>query len=213
MIDYDTYVLTFGARNEKNNDRHVSISRDVYEILNNPKRLGIAFENEINLTLMEDVMVRISTAMMNNDKDDTLKSWKKVGEVIKKVLTEFKGDENELNDRYYEMSLSPSERDLFLDNPRILNGSIVGKKQAQGIVAFSKFYRAMCTDVGEAVRVALVTAQKKAVEDLYEAKSKNGTCMYYDALKETSSNWSRRIAEYEAYSSSLKIINRSVKNV
>jgi len=215
MVDYDTYVQKFGTRSGASKERRVSISREIYNLLS--KKLAVAFENEVNLSIMEDVLIRISTAMMNDDKDKdkdnaTLKTWKKVSKIIKEVLEKYKDKEDILNDRYYQVSLSPSERDKFLDNPIVIDGAIVGSRQAAGIIAYGKFYRAMCTDVGEAVRIALVEAQYKAIEELYEAKQKNGTSSYYNALKEICSNWSRRIGEYESYSGSLKISNRSIAN-
>lgn len=210
MITYEQYRIRFG---DKKNDYHVSISEDIYNILSAKSRLGIAFENEINLALMEDVLIRISSAMMNNDKNNMLKTWKKVGDLIKKVLLEYKDDENKLNNRYYEISLSPEERDVFVSNPVVINNMILGEKEARGVIAYSMFYRAMCTLVGEHVRIAIAKEQKKAVEELYDAKMKNGTTSYYNALKEIVSNWSRRIGAYESYSSELKTVNRRVTNV
>ena len=208
MIDYETYKKKFGTRSKKIRDRHVSISQDIYEMLGKDARFGVAFDNETNLALMEDVLIAISTAMMNDD-HEKLKSWKKFGMLIKKVLLKFKADENCLNADYYRIAASPEERDLFVSNP--IEKDNITLKVCNVLTEYGMFYRAMSTDVGEAVLSALIHEKKDAVETLYQAKEKNGSSSYYSILTFVLSNWSRRISMYESYSRSLKLINGGFK--
>lgn len=213
MIDFETYKRKFGVRDARSNESIISISQDVYDMLSQDNRFGVAFQNEITLALAEDFIVAIGTCMMNDDKDKTLKAWKKLGEVIKKVLIKHRGDDNGLNDRYYEVSASPEDRELFVDNPVVTAKGNLTHNVSAVLVGLSKFYRAMCTDVGVAVYHAIASEKKKAVEALYDDKTtKNGASSYYTILNFILNNWSRRMSMYESYSKSLKLINKGIKN-
>ncbi len=213
MIDYETYKRKFGTRDKQSNDYFVGISQDVYDMLSQENRFGVAFQNEIALALAEDFIVAIGTCMMNDDKDKTLKAWKKLGKVIKDVLIKHRKDDNDLNDRYYEVSASPDDRDLFVNNPIVTAKGDITHNVSAVLVGLSKFYRAMSTDVGLAVYHAIASEKKKAVESLYDDKTtKNGASSYYSILNFILSNWSRRISMYESYSKSLKLINKGIKN-
>ena len=212
MIDYEKYKLKFGAKNKKNDDRHVSISKDVYDMLSKDKNFGIAFQNEINLAIMEDILIAISAAMMNQDKDGTLKQWKKLGEAVKKVMVAHKADENKLNDRYYQVSAAPEERKFFADNPIVKDNVNITRNVVAGLIELGMFYRAMSTAIGEAITDLLIKEKRGALDELYKG-DKNGASSYYNILSFVISNWSRRIGTYESYSSNLKLINGGIKNV
>ena len=212
MIDYETYKRKFGARDKRSNEYLVGISQDVYDMLSHENRFGVVFQNEIALALAEDFIVAIGTCMMNSDKDKTLKSWKRLGEVIKRVLIKHRKDENLLNDRYYEVSASPEDRDLFVNNPLVTTKGNITHNVSAVLIGLSKFYRAMCTDVGVAVYHAIANEKKKAVEALYDDKHRNGSSSYYTILNFVLNNWSRRMDVYESYSKSLKLINKGIKN-
>lgn len=212
MIDYETYKQKFGTKDKRSNDRLVGISQDVYDMLNQENRLGIAFQNEITLALTEDVIIAIGSCMMNDDKDKNLKSWKKLGDVIRKVLIRYRKDENNLNDRYYEVSPSPDDKDLFVNNPVITAKGNLTHNISAILIGLSKFYRAMSTEVGTAVYQAIINEKKKALEALYDDKHKNGTSSYYNILNFILNNWGRRISTYESYSKSLKLINKGIRN-
>ncbi len=79
MIDYETYKRKFGTKDKRSNEYLVGISQDIYDMLSQENRLGIAFQNEIVLALTEDIIVAIGSCMMNDDKDKRLKSWKRIG--------------------------------------------------------------------------------------------------------------------------------------
>jgi len=209
MIDYETYKRKFGKKVK--GEHHVSISQDIFDMLSSEGKFGIAFENEINLAIMEDVLINISKAMMTDDKNNDLSAWKKIGELIKKVLVKHKDDDNALNDRYYEVSASPDERTFFADNPISKNNMTL--KVVDALSELGMFYRAMSTNVGEAVCKEIVKAKKKAISDIYDANHKNGTSVYYNKLNFIISTWGRRIGAYESYSNNLKFINRGIKNV
>lgn len=210
MIDYKTYKRRFGEKDEKNNEYHVTITEDIYDMFSRDKKFGIAFHNEIALALIEDALKHIAEAMMNNDKEGGLESWKKVAELIRKVLLEYKDNENKLNDRFYEMAASPEEKTFFQENP--IQENNISVNISRGIGTWGMFYRAMQTQVGEAVCQAIVNAKKKAVEDLYTARHKNGTSSYYNILNFLIILWGRRVSGYETHSKSLKLINRSIEN-
>lgn len=212
MIDYETYKRKFGTKDKRGGEYRVGISQDIYDMLSRDVHLGIACQNEIGLALIEDVMMHIAECMMSSDKDTDLKAWKKVGDVIKKVITKYKNNECFLNDRYYKVSASPDERVFFVENPMIVNGDNKTLRVSHIIGGLGMFYRAVSTVVGAAVCQAIVDEKKKAIESLYEAKHKNGTSSYYNALNFIINEWARRIALYESSSSELKFINRSIKN-
>lgn len=217
MIDYETYKRKFGTKDKRSNEYLVGISQDIYEMLNQESRLGVAFQNEITLALAEDVIVAIGTCMMNDDKDKRLKSWRRLGDVIKRVLMKHRKDENLLNDRYYEVSASPEDRELFVNNPVVTAKGNLTHNVSAVLIGLSKFYRAMSTDVGVAVYQAIANEKKKAVGELYDGprsarQAVNGVSSYYNILNFTLNNWSRRIGMYESYSKSLKLINKGIKN-
>ncbi len=214
MIDYETYKLKFGTKDKRSNEYLIGISQDIYDMLNQENRLGIAFQNEITLALTEDIIIAIGTCMMNDDKDKRLKAWKRLGDVVKKVLIKHRKDDNSLNDRYYEVSPSPEDRELFVNNPVITAKGDLTHNVSAILVGISKFYRAMSTDVGNAVYQAVISEKKKEVAALYDNKTarNNGTSSYYNILNFVLNNWSRRIDMYESYSKSLKLINKGIKN-
>ncbi len=212
MIDYETYKRRFSRKDEKGKRFPVSISQDIYEFFGQDSKFGIAFKNEIALALIEDALVGITTCMKNKDKDDELKSWKKLATVIRDVLIKYKTNDNTLNDRYYQVSASPDERKIFGENPPM----IIGKenktaKTTHALIELGMFYRAMNTEVGEAVCKAVINAKTKAIELLYNEKQKNGTSSYYHILNHIIDVWAQRIALYESYSNNLKLINRSIE--
>ncbi len=212
LIDYETYKRKFGTKDERSNEYLVGISKDIYDMLNQENRLGIAFQNEITLALTEDIIIAIGACMMNDDKDKRLKSWKKLGDVVKRVLIKHRKDDNRLNDRFYEVSASPEERDLFVENPIAKNN--ISFNISNIIGGLSKFYRAMSTDVGTAVYQAIINEKKKEIEALYDNKTArtNGTSSYYNILNFVLNNWNRRIVMYESNSKNLKLIIRGIEN-
>ncbi len=221
MIDYETYKRKFGTKDKRSNEYLVAISPDIYNMLNQENRLGVAFQNEIALALAEDIIVAIGTCMMNSGKEvhisspyrnENLKLWKRLGEAIKRVLIKHRKDENLLNDRYYEVSASPEDRELFVSNPVVTAKGNLTHNVSGVLIGLSKFYRAMSTDVGVAVYHAIANEKKKAVEALYDDKHRNGTSSYYNILNFVLNNWSRRMSVYESYSKSLKLINKGIKN-
>ena len=213
MIDYETYKRRFGTKDKRSTEYLVGISQDVYDMLSQESRLGVAFQNEIALSLAEDVIVAIGTCMMNNDKDERLAAWKKLGKVIKGILIKHRKDDNGLNDRYYEVSASPEDRELFVNNPVVTVKGDLTHNISAILAGLSMFYRAMSTDVGAAIYQAVINEKKKAVEALYDDKTtKNGASTYYNILSFMLNNWSRRISTYESYSKSLKLINKGIRN-
>ncbi len=212
MIDYETYKRKFSRKTEKGKSFPVSISQDIYEFFRQDSKFGIAFKNEIALTLMEDALMGICTCMKNKDKDDELKSWKKLASVIKGVLVKHKNDDNILNDRYYQVSASPDERNIFSDNPPMIIGrENKTAKTTHALIELGMFYRAMSTEAGEAVCNAVISEKTRAIELLYNEKQKNGTSSYYQILNHIITVWMQRVALYESYSSNLKLINRSIE--
>jgi hypothetical protein len=213
MIDYETYKRKFGTKDKRSNEYIIGISQDIYDMLSQESRLGIAFQNEITLALTEDIIIAIGACMMNEDKDKRLKSWKRLGDVIKRILIKHRKDDNSLNDRFYSMSASPGERDFFIENPIAKNN--ISSNISNIIGGLSKFYRAMSTDVGTAVYQAIINEKKKEIGALYDNKTvrNNGTSSYYNILNFVLNNWSRRIEMYESYSKSLKLINRGIRDV
>lgn len=212
LIDFETYKQKFGTKDKRSKERLVGISQDVYDMLNQENRLGVAFQNEITLALTEDIIIAIGTCMMNDDKDKRLKSWKMLGAVVKKVLIKHRKDDNGLNDRYYDISPSPEDRELFVNNPVVTAKGNLTHNVSAVLIGLSKFYRAMSTDVGGDVYQAIIDEKKKAIEMLYDNKHKNGTSSYYNILNFVLNNWGRRISTYESYSKSLKLINKGIKN-
>jgi len=221
IINYETYKRKFGKKDKRSGEYHVNISEDIYNMMSQEKRFGIAFQNEIHLALMEDVLVEMNRCIMTDDKDNTLKVWKKIGEFIKKVLIKNVESEINLNDRYYEVAPSPDERTFFSENeiPEevVINGKLTKNDititTASGLSELGMFYRAMSTDVGESVARAIQEEKEKAIEDLYETKRKNESSLYYEKLNDLTSNWRMRISMYETCSSNLKFVNRSIENV
>lgn len=212
MIDYETYKRKFGTKDKRGKEYRVGISQDIYDMLSRDNRFGIACQNEITLALVEDVMMHIAECLMSKDKDNELKAWKKVGEVIKKVIMKYRNDDHNLNDRYYKVAVRPEERALFMENPMVIDGDNKTLRVSRVVSGLGMFYRAVSTDVGEAVCQAITDEKKKAIESLYEAKHKNGTSSYYNALNFIINEWIRRVSMYEWNSSELKFINRSMKD-
>lgn len=212
-IDFDTYKRKFGTKNKKTREYQVAVSEDVYNLLSEKERFGIAFTNEIFLSLMEDVMVAINAAILDGDKGSTLKPYKKLGINIKKVLEKSKAEDLFLTDRYYDIAPSPIDRDVFVSNPLVMSEKNVTDKISHVLASLGMFYRAINTKVGNDVYKTLINEKKKSITTIYENKNHNGTSVYYTILNAVIGIWQYRIRQYESHAKSLKLINGGIKNV
>lgn len=213
MLDYKTYVRKFGTK-DKQGQYHVSISEDVFDLLKRKDRFEVGFKNEITFALMEDVFVLICSSIMTNDKDGKLTAYKKLANLIERVLTKHKDSPDVLNQRYYKVSPSPEEKEMFVRNPLVNAKVDVTSKIAGVLSGLAKFYRAINTEVGSEVFHAILREKTNVLNLVYDQKNKNGALVNYpEVLSFVVGEWTRRIQTYESYSSSLKLINGGIRNV
>lgn len=215
MITYEDYKTKYGSRNEKTGEVRAGISREVFAFLSTKETFESAFDNHVSIILFNDILRNIYVSLMvkcgsDTGEDKKLRAYKRLGKTFKKVIEGVRdADKYEPLNSYFDISPEIEERTFFREN---VNAEIVNKIGSP-LGHYEDFYYAVNTKIGQKLKEVLAQEKATVVEELYSERKSNGTGPYFTAIIEIEALWNKRIEIYERYSKSLKLINRSVKNV